>query len=443
MRANESSFHPLSSRATRGLILSLCLVIATPLFAGALDDYVKKPDTNFSWTIVTNRDFKAVTVTQLKLTSQQWRESTWTHHMQVVRPEKVRNPQIGFLFITGDGDGKSSVEMLKILAERAGAVAAVVTKVPNQPLYDGKKEDALIAYTFDQYIKTGDESWPLLFPMAKSAVRAMDAVQEFAQKTSNQKIEGFVVAGASKRGWTTWLTGAVDLRVKGIAPMVIDMLNMKAQVNWAEKVYGKQSEQIHDYTDLNLIGRIDDPPMKKLRSWVDPYSYRQRYNMPKLLLLGTNDRYWTVDSLRHYWSDLPGPKLIFQTPNAGHNLGGGKEATQTLAAFFEIIADGKELPKMEWEFHTGSKAEIDVVVSQPAKEVHLWTADSADRDFRDDNWTSQQIKAKGGNRTASASVSTPENGYRAYLAEVVLTSPSGHDYKLSTEARVTPDNIKP
>jgi len=315
--------------------------------------------------------------------------------------------------------------------------------VPNQPLYDGKKEDALIAYTFDQYIKSGDETWPLLFPMVKSAVRAMDAVQEFAQKTSNQRIEGFVVGGASKRGWTTWLTGAADPRIKGIAPMVIDMLNMKAQVNWAEKVYGKQSEQIHDYTDLNLIGRIDDPPMKKLRGWVDPYSYRQRYNMPKLLLLGTNDRYWTVDSLRHYWSDLPGPKLIYQTPNAGHNLGGGKDAIQTLAAFFEIIADGKELPKMEWEFHNRSKAELDVAVSTPAKEIRIWTADSTDRDFRDDKWSSQELKAKGGNRAASASVGTPENGYRAYLAEVTLTSPSGHDYKLSTEARVTPDNIKP
>jgi len=427
--------------------LTLGLFFAARLFAGALEDYVNKPDTNFSWSVISDSNFQGVTVTELKVTSQQWRESKWTHHMQVVRPEKVRNSQIAFLFITGDGDGKSSVEMLKILAERAGAVAAVVTKVPNQPLYNGKKEDALIAYTFDQYIKSGDETWPLLFPMVKSAVRAMDAVQEFAQKSSNQKIDGFVVGGASKRGWTTWLTGAVDPRIKGIAPMVIDMLNMKAQVHWAEKVYGKQSEQIHDYTDLNLIGRIDDPPMKKLRSWVDPYSYRQRYNMPKLLLLGTNDRYWTVDSLRHYWSDLPGPKLIFQTPNAGHNLSGGKDATQTLAAFFEIIAEGKELPKMEWEFHNSAnaeaKAEVDVVISQPAKSVRLWTADSEDRDFRDDKWTSQEIKAKGGNRTASASINTPANGYRAYLAEVTLTSPSGHDYKLSSEARVTPDNIKP
>jgi PhoPQ-activated pathogenicity-related protein len=279
--------------------------------AGALENYVSKPDTNYVWNQLDQKNEGGFTITHLELISQQWRESTWRHHLQVVRPEKVRNPGIAFLFITGDGDGKNRIPMLQILAQRAGAIAAVVTKVPNQPLYDGRKEDALIAYTFDQYLKSGDETWPLLFPMAKSAVRAMDAVQAFAQQEYKQKVEKFVVSGASKRGWTTWLTGAVDARVQAIAPMVIDMLNMRVQTDWADKVYGKQSEQIRDYTDLHLLEKPDDPVMVKLRGWVDPYSYRQRYNMPKLLLLGTNDPYWTVDSLRHYWSELPGPKLIF------------------------------------------------------------------------------------------------------------------------------------
>src|SRR5215212_3662046 len=182
-------------------------------------------------------------------------------------------------------------------------------------------------------MKSGDDTWPALLPMVKSAVRAMDSVQAYAQKEHQQKIEKFVVAGASKRGWTTWLTGAVDPRVAAIAPMVIDMLNMKAQTQWAQKVYGKQSEQIRDYTELNLVEQMDHPRMVQLRTFVDPYSYRARYNIPKLLLLGTNDTYWTVDSLPHYWNDLPVPKLVFQTPNAGHYLNGGMQATETLAAF--------------------------------------------------------------------------------------------------------------
>ena len=408
--------------------------------AGALENYVAKPDTNYTWTKVEQKQDAGFAITHLTLVSQQWREGLWRHHMQIVRPENVRNPGIAFLFITGDGDGQKSIGMLKTLAQRAGAVAAVITKIPFQPLYEGRKEDALIAYTFDQYLKTGDESWPLLFPMVKGAVRAMDSVQGFAQQEYQQKIEKFVVSGASKRGWTTWLTAAVDPRVQAIAPMVIDMLNMRVQTDWAEKVYGKQSEQIHDYTEMHLLEKMDDPAMVKLRGWVDPYNYRQRYNLPKLLLLGTNDPYWTVDSLRHYWDDLPGPKLVFQTPNAGHDLAGGKEATQTLAAFFQMIADGKELPKLEWELRDSQTgAEVSVKVNQPAKSIRLWTANSEKRDFRRSQWSSRELEIKSGSSQAAAKVEKPETGHRAYLAEIVLTAPTGDEYKLSTAARVTPD----
>ena len=152
-----------------------------------------------------------------------------------------------------------------------------------------------------------------------------DAVQALARKEFNQNIERFVVSGASKRGWTTWLSAAVDPRVQAIAPRVIDMLNLKAQTQWAQKVYGAQSDRIRAYTELHLIERMDDPRMVELRGRVDPYSYRARYAMPKLLLLGTNDPYWTVDSVHNYWDDLSEPKLVFQTPNAGHDLAGGRD----------------------------------------------------------------------------------------------------------------------
>src|SRR5882762_1049446 len=149
--------------------------------AGALENYVASPDTNYTWKQIDQNTGDGFSITHLEMTSQKWREHVWTHHLQIVRPRTVGNEDIAFLFITGDGDGRSSLPMLRILAERAGAIAAVVTRVPNQPLYDGRKEDALIAYTFDQYLKTGDASWPLLFPMVRSAVRAMDAVGACAE----------------------------------------------------------------------------------------------------------------------------------------------------------------------------------------------------------------------------------------------------------------------
>jgi PhoPQ-activated pathogenicity-related protein len=432
--------HLLALCVTLVFIVSPGRVLAE---ANPLEQYVQQADTTFSWKRTEHKRLAHATAYHLELISQSWRGQFWSHHLQVVRPDTVRNPGLAFLFITGDSAADRDLRMLETVAERAGAIAAVVTKVPNQPLYDGRTEDSLIAYTLDQYLRSGDQTWPLLFPMVKSAVRAMDVVQSFAREEFQQKVDGFVVSGASKRGWTTWLTGAADPRVKAIAPMVIDMLNMKVQLRWAEKVYGQQSEQIHDYTELHLHQKLDDPPMQKLRSWIDPYSFKDRYTMPKLLLLGTNDPYWTVDSLHNYWDDLPEPKLVFQTPNAGHDLAGGKDAVQTLAAWFQMIADHQPLPKVDWQIHLdGSSGTLNVHVDQPASHIRLWTADSADRDFRDDKWSSRELEIQPGSSQASSTIEKPDRGYRAFLAEVQLTSPTGQPYKLSTEARVIPDDIR-
>ena len=423
------------------LLALVALFSAKGLAADPLERYVAAPDDTYKWTVRSNSHTNGFETTIIAMTSQTWRTSVWSHSVTVVRPDKMRHPEIAFLFITGDS-GRTYIPMLAKIASEGGAVAAMITKVPNQPLYGGKKEDALIAYTFEEYMKTGDETWPALLPMVKSAVRAMDTVTAHVQKTHQQKIEKFVVGGASKRGWTTWLTGAVDKRVAGVAPMVIDMLNMKAQTQWSQKVYGKQSEQIRDYTDLNLIEMIDHPRMVHLRTFVDPYSYRARYNMPKLLLLGTNDPYWTVDSLRHYWNDLPEPKLVFQTPNAGHDLAGGFQASDSIAAFFQMIADSEELPKMDWKLSADGQPHLHVSVNRKAKSIRLWTADSADRDFRNDRWTNKELEIKPGSSVADADIEKPASGFRAFMGEVILTNSLGHEYKLSTQVQVVPDEVK-
>jgi PhoPQ-activated pathogenicity-related protein len=215
-------------------------------------------------------------------------------------------------------------------------------------------------------------------------------------------------------------------------------------LQWSEQVYGKQSSKLKDYTELNLHRKMDNQAMQKLRSWIDPYAIIKRYTMPKLILLGTNDPYWTVDSLRHYWDDLPEPKLIYQTPNAGHNLNGGSEALQTIAAFFELIADKKPLPEITWQFNqskTLNQIKAQVNVNQPAKAINLWSAISKDRDFRDNQWTMQTLNKTADNKHANTLIAAPESGYQAVLMEIELQTDSGHNYKLSTQARVMPETL--
>jgi len=147
---------------------------------------------------------------------------------------------MALLFITGSWRGTYSeeVEYVKEISERLGTISAVLFDVPNQPLFGGLSEDALIAYTFSEFVKTQDDELPLLLPMTKSAIKAMDTVQEFSKKELDINLDGFVITGASKRGWTTWLTGACDKRVKGIAPMVYDNLNISAQLKHQRELLG-------------------------------------------------------------------------------------------------------------------------------------------------------------------------------------------------------------
>jgi PhoPQ-activated pathogenicity-related protein len=119
----------------------------------------------------------------------------------------------------------------------------MLSNVPYQPLqFAGdsepiRAEDGLIAKSYREFLDGGDQNWPALLPMVKSAVRAMDTVQDLALKQRSLVVNEFVVSGASKRGWTTWLTAAVDSRVKAIAPMVINVLNMQEQMEYHRQAY--------------------------------------------------------------------------------------------------------------------------------------------------------------------------------------------------------------
>ena len=80
------------------------------------------------------------------------------------------------------------------------------------PLQKARSEDAIIAFTWNHFIQdTSQPEWLLRLPMTKAVVRAMDTVTAFSLSVDPAyNIKDFYIAGASKRGWTTWTTAAVD-----------------------------------------------------------------------------------------------------------------------------------------------------------------------------------------------------------------------------------------
>ena len=262
----------------------------------------RSPDKSLEWHEVDSGKVGTAEYVEYLLTSQTWRGIAWKHQLFVLRPANMaRDVRHALLFVHG-GRWKPEYESERgqtTAAERSAAVrascrsrsprrSACCARCRSQPLFD-RTEDALIAYTFDQYLKTGEDDWPLLLPMVKSTVRAMDAMQSIARERWGAPIDSFTVSGASKRGWTAWLTAAVDKRVMAVAPMVIDVLNMRAQMDHQRATWGELSEEIHDYAAIDLPTRLATERGEALLSMVDPFSYRERLTQPKLILLSTND----------------------------------------------------------------------------------------------------------------------------------------------------------
>lgn len=401
-----------------------------------LSDYVKRVDDAYQYTILSEEKLGNGTRYDLDLTSQVWQGIPWKHRLQVSVPEETTISDVALLTVGGDfGNPDYHRGLGDLYTEATGLICAFLFDVPNQPLFDGKVEDELIAYTLAQCLDTGDTDWPLLLPMTRSAVRAMDAVQEFLRAKGRAAPERFVVSGMSKRGWTTWLTAVADNRVAGIIPMVYDNLNLFAQMPHQREVWTEYSEQISDYTEYDLQGRMRTPEGFRLAQLIDPYTYRDRLTLPKLIMNGTSDRYWATDALNLYWDGLPGAKHVLYIPNGRHGLNDPQRVWSAGLAFVHAVAAGTSLPALQWEFlEDGSDLHLAVQTDSPASAGHLWFAHSETLDFRSSIWTSipLTLTAEG----CTATLPLPAEGCVAAFAEIQLDPADIPACSLSTQMRV-------
>ena len=422
----------------------------------ALDSYVREPDSSYSWEIVRESANAGMNTVVVDMVSQTWRTTAdvnrpeWRHWVTFAFPEQVRS-DIGFLFIGGGRNGgdppAGPSDRIVQIAQATGTVVAELHMVPNQTLIfhdDGRErtEDDLIGYTWDQFLETGDPTWPARNPMVKSAVRAMDTMTALMASESGgkQTVDRFVVAGGSKRGWTTWLTGAVDERVVGIVPIVIDVLNVDVSMRHHFAAYGFWAPSVGDYVRHRIMERMDHPRLNDLYELVDPYYYRHRLTMPKLILNAAGDQFFVPDSSQFYWDDLEGRKLLRYVPNADHSLD-GSDGLESVIAFYALLLNDRQPPQFTWN-EEGDGA-FRVTVDDEPQQVRLWQATNPDaRDFRVETlgreYTSRIIESEV-EGVYVANVEEPDQGWTAYFVELTYDVGAPVPLKLTTNVRVVPD----
>ena len=167
--------------------------------------------------------------------------------------------------------------------------------------------------------------------MTKGAVKAMDTVTNFlTSETAPEEIQAlglnpskYFVAGASKRGWTTWTTGAVDPRVIGIMPVVMDELNFLENIKHHYRSYGGWSFALEDYWVLNLTKYFDDPKMQQMFNIVDAFEHREKMLMPKYVVNAANDEFFLPTDTLYFWDKMPHYNELNRfilLPNTEHSM---------------------------------------------------------------------------------------------------------------------------
>jgi len=403
-------------------------VIELALAKNHVAEYVDSDDAHYACELKRSGEGRPG-LCDLELTSQSWQGITWIHRVRVLIPKGASRPYV-VLMVTGSGDGREELALCGEISRLTGMAVAILHDVPNQPLFGNLHEDALMAYTFAKYLEGGAWDWPLLLPMTKSVVKAMDAVELLYEKITGTAASGFIVTGASKRGWTSWLSAIVDRRIKGIAPMVYDNLNLHVQMRHQRECYGGYSEQISDYTDLGLVEELETEGGRRLVEIIDPYAHRDELVIPKLIINGTNDRYWTIDSLNLYFNDLLGEKHVLYVPNSGHGLEDRRRVVNTLSAFALSVSKATTLPRMRVEYPTNSEADIELDVEPRC--IDAWRTTSSNMDFRDSRWTSEPIGGIGKYRHETRA----GNALMACFIESSFDT-SGFPFSLSSQMHVT------
>jgi PhoPQ-activated pathogenicity-related protein len=396
-----------------------------------------------AWTERSRGTYRGAAWREVTFTSQVWQGAAWQHQLFIMVPPRAGPALPALLLIAGgewhprDAGNPEGIGLYAALARRLEAPVAVLFQVPNQPLFDGLTEDDLMAFSFERYLDTGDGSWPLLVPMVESVRRGMDVVTDVAAQEWRLPVQQFLVTGGSKRGWAAWLTAAADPRVAAVAPVVIDLVNMRRQLAHQVQTWGGPPPELRPYLERDLPRRLAASEGEPLLRLIDPWYQRERITQPKLIVLATNDGYWPADSVGLYRDGLVGPQSTLYLPNEGHTPASLPRLLDGLAALQRSVVTGKPLPEVNGEQSLdGAHAELRVRVTggESPRRARAWSAPANSRDLRAARWTARAMRRQ---PDGSYLVRMPvaAGGYLGVFGEVDFGEGRGR-YSLATSLRL-------
>lgn len=422
--------------------------------------FIDNKDEGFtpSWVLVKQTQSGNINIFQYRLNSVFWPQknisdkgTTWQHQVKIYQPNQLNktSPHQALLVINGGTNHplknkkvsqSRNLDALAI-AKAANAYVIEMNDSPNQYLMfeDGieRKEDNLVAYTWNRYLNAPSQAyWPVHLPMAKAAIVAMDNVQALAKKEGWPIPTEFVITGASKRGWAAWLVALADKRVNGLIPIVIDILDTKANLKHIYQSFKGWPPAFNDYVSQGLTQRIDSPEFTKLMQIEDPLTYdgnpeyQSRLAVPKYIISAAGDDFFAADSVSLYLDKLPGVNTLRAMPNQSHYINMAL-VTQEVINFYDEFVQKNAPPVLNWTVNK-QKRLSQVSTHQAPKQARLWQAYNPKlRDFRVNAgivFTATALSGECDKKTCQFTIPsvTESKGFWARFVEMSFETPSGN-----------------
>lgn len=453
-----------------------------------LYEYVHRDDGCYKYEILSEIPGDGYTTYIVNTTSQCWfdeswcSQSVWWHYQFIVVPDEMEITDKAFMFIGLGGNNQDpndpGIETELILgfiqeyAVRTGSVSVLMNQIPNQPIrFPGdprdknRSEDSLIAYTWINWIRTpAEERNPetmVLWAMAKGASKGLTTITNVVKEKHGYDIEKFVVAGPSKRGWTTYLVGACDPRVIGIAPQVISMYGFVENMHHHQRSLGGWSFAFEPYWEEDLTTYLDDPVVDTLYPLFDLKEMAANLTMPKLMVKASLDEFFALDDFQFFADDFgPGVQYPWIIENTNHPmLLAWDRLANNLEAFYLTIHRELDWPEFSYNMEYGNDtASVTVKCGERPLSVKAWYSQTPTTDRRD--WRFLKKDPETGDRVLSGvsfledsvqdlgnfeykvTYSAPEQGWIGFFITVEMEGPKpGVTFEFSSEANVVPDNF--
>jgi len=297
-------------------------------------------------------------------------------------------------------------------------------------------------------------------------------VQDYMRRFHADLVQpmGFMVAGASKRGWTTWTLAAVDSRVVAAVPIVMPIPDMVPNIGAEWQAYGNWSFALKDYLHFGIMNDLySTPGVQQIADITGPGTYIDRLSdIPVWNVIACGDEFTLPDSPRFWWNTLKGEKHLRAVPNAEHSMATAfLDLISDVSAFYWLLSRNVTRPTVSWELvHGMEQASITMHSSLPAKTAKMWWADTIPstgrRDFRlvvcwdlpacvqPTIWFPKDLTDTAGPNatmhTYVANAKAPAAGWEGFLVQLdfeipVPGRPDPVWWRISSEVNIVPDRF--